>query len=102
VDEEGRLLAGNLEIMKEQLAIQKELFLAKLQEGETNTKNNLSSDQRDLDGYMRQLEAAQEKLKQLKEDLSRRGDQWGGALRGGWTSDAIASTEKGITELNQK
>jgi len=102
VDEEGRLLAGNLEIMKEQLALQKELLLAKLQEGETDTKNNLSDDQRDLEGYMRQLEAAQEKLKQLKEDLSRRGDQWEGALSGGWTTDAIANTEKGITELNQK
>lgn len=102
VDEEGRLLAGNLEIMKEQLALQKELLLTKLQEGEDDTKNNLKSDQRDMETYARQLESAKKKLEEFKDELARRGDQWEGALSGGWTTDVIANTEKEITELNQK
>jgi hypothetical protein len=59
VDEEGRLLAGNLELMKEQLKVSRELFMAKLQENQT-------AEEKAYNDALKEREKQLEKIQELQ------------------------------------
>ncbi len=51
IDEEGRLLAGNLDTMKEQLALSEQLMLSKMRENEAAEKNTVNNSVNKIKGF---------------------------------------------------
>lgn len=62
VDEEGRLLAGNLDIMKEQLAVERERLLLKLEENEKNTEKDFDKNMKKRKSLLQEVADLEEKI----------------------------------------
>lgn len=62
VDEEGRLLAGNLDIMKEQLAVERERLLLKLEENENNTEKDFNQNMEKRKSLLEEVANLDEKI----------------------------------------
>lgn len=62
VDEEGRLLAGNLDIMKEQLRLDKERLLLRMEEGEEDTKRNFNKNIKERKELLQEIDDMEAKL----------------------------------------
>lgn len=62
VDEEGRLLAGNLDIMKEQLAVERERLLLKLEENENNTEKDFNKNMEKRKSLLEEVANLEEKI----------------------------------------
>lgn len=78
IDEEGRLLAGNLDIMKEQLRIDRERLLLNMEAGEGDTK-------REFNQNVKKKEQLPKEIDELKAKIEK-GEQ---GIFGGWVSPSI-------------
>lgn len=62
IDGEGRLLAGNLDIMKEQLAVERERLLLKLEENEAATEKDFDQNMKKRRNLMQEIADLDEKI----------------------------------------
>lgn len=101
VDEEGRLLAGNLEVMKAQLATQKELLIEKLKANQANEEATYNDALSKRKALLEELTDAQSRLndKQAYEGM---GEDGAGFYRISWEkvqNDALEAIEAGNADM---
>lgn len=105
VDEEGRLLAGNLDIMKEQLAVERERLLLKLEENEKNTEKDFDQNMKKRKSLLQEVADLDEKIanpekamrdegffEYTSEDLEKQVEAW---------KQAKKDAEQGIEEYDR-
>ncbi|MEY8382732.1 hypothetical protein AALG83_06135 [Christensenellaceae bacterium 44-20] len=80
VDEEGRLLAGNLDIMKEQLAVERERLLLSMQAGEGDTKREYNENINKKKRLTRENSDLDERLQKVPEGAREEGAWQGNSL----------------------
>ena len=76
VDEEGRLLAGNLDIMKEQLRIDRERLLLNMEAGEGDTKDEFNQNVEKKKKLTREIEELNAKIEEAEKGMLE-GVGWG-------------------------